>query len=169
MEYNCTMIGDEKTVRYLLENKGENQLMVLGLNPSTASDLKPDNTMRRIMGFAENNGFDGFLMTNLYPQRCTDPKELDRQLNEQIHQKNLEIIKQAAEQVQTPVVLLGFGGNITKRPYLNKCLTDIVNLLKPFNPQWKCIKCTKAGHPGHPLYLPKDKGFEDFDIDGYLL
>lgn len=172
MEYNCEMIGDKKYVRYLLENKGNNQLMVIGLNPSTASDSEPDNTMRRIMGFAENNGFDGFLMMNLYPQRCTNPKNLDKQLNEQIHNENLKVIRKAAEKaaekVNSLTILLGFGSNIMRRTYLKACLIDIVNELRDLNPQWKCIKLTKAGHPGHPLYLPKDKGFEDFDMDEYI-
>ncbi len=168
MDYNCEMIGDEKYVRYLLENKGDNQLMVIGLNPSTASDLEPDNTMRRIMGYAQNNGFDGFIMINLYPQRSTNPKNLDSQLNEQRHNENLKIIRQIAKKVNSPTILLGFGSNIMRRSYLKACLIDIVNELRDLNPQWKCIKLTKAGHPGHPLYLPKDKAFEDFDIDNYI-
>ncbi len=171
MEYKCEMIPDKRTEnRYVLKNNGKNRLIVIGLNPSTASDQEPDNTMRRIMGFAENNGFDGFIMINLYPQRSTNPKNLDGQLNEQIHKINLTHIEELAEQVKSkpPTILLGFGNNIERRPYLKKCLVDIVTKLQTANPQWKCISLTKKGHPGHPLYLPKNKAFEDFDINSYI-
>ena len=43
-------------------------MYVIGINPSTANEEKPDRTIGRVMGFAEENGFDGFAMINLYPQ-----------------------------------------------------------------------------------------------------
>ena len=41
---------DEHTLscRYLLEKKGKKELIVLGLNPSTADFVEPDRTMRRV-------------------------------------------------------------------------------------------------------------------------
>jgi hypothetical protein len=34
-----------------------------------------------------------------------------------------------------------------------------------FNGPWKCLKKTKAGHPGHPLYLPQATPLQDFHPD----
>lgn len=67
MEYkNILMKGDANTVRYLLKKEGKRILYVIGINPSTANETKPDRTLGRVMGFAEENGFDGFAMVNLY-------------------------------------------------------------------------------------------------------
>lgn len=71
---------DEHTLscRYLLEKKGKKELIVLGLNPSTADSVEPDRTMRRVMHYAEQENFDGFAMINLYPQRATKPENLKK-------------------------------------------------------------------------------------------
>ena len=50
-------------------------LYVFGINPSTATESRPDPTMRKIIGFAIRNGFEGFAMMNLYPLRSTNPYE----------------------------------------------------------------------------------------------
>lgn len=65
------MIGDDK-VRYVLKKQGHNPLFVLGVNPSTADDVKSDHTITRVCGFAERMGFDSFIMINVYPLRATD-------------------------------------------------------------------------------------------------
>ncbi len=79
------MKGDANTVRYLLKKEGKRILYVIGINPSTANQEKPDRTIRRVMGFAEDNGFDGFAMINLYPQRSTlpyHPRQHSRRLSD---------------------------------------------------------------------------------------
>ena len=43
--------------RYALGISGKNPLFVVGLNPSTADDQKPDQTIKKVMGFAQRNGF----------------------------------------------------------------------------------------------------------------
>lgn len=64
---NIKMIGNTGRLRYVLSKPGKNVLFVIGVNPSTANEEKPDPTMRKVIGFAEVNGFDGFVMLNLYP------------------------------------------------------------------------------------------------------
>lgn len=64
---NIEMIAEEGC-RYLLKKTGNSMLFVFGVNPSTATDSNPDATMKKVMGFAEFNGFDVFAMMNLYPQ-----------------------------------------------------------------------------------------------------
>ena len=57
MKYeNITMIGDNDKVRYLLKKEGSKPLVVIGVNPSTANDDRPDATMTRVLGIAERNG-----------------------------------------------------------------------------------------------------------------
>ena len=169
MDYtNVKMRAEGKTIRFALLKYGEQMLYVFGVNPSTATDTKPDPTMRKVMGFAEYNGFDGFAMMNLYPLRSTNPNALPKAMDEELHQRNLAEIKEVICKKKNPVILFAFGNAIGAAPYLKKCLKDIVTTLQPLCPQWKQIgKPTKWGNPRHPLYA-RYVPFEDFDVEAYL-
>ena len=169
MDYNnIKMIGDADTVRYVLKKDGKRILYIIGINPSTANEEKPDRTIGRVMGFAENNGYDGFAMINLYPQRSTRPFNLHRELCVEMHKNNLSSIKELFNNVQSPTILLAFGNNIGIRKYLKECFRDIVSVLQSHSPQWKQIgNPTGLGNPRHPLYARNDS-FTDFDVQQYL-
>jgi hypothetical protein len=53
-------------------------LALVGLNPSTADELRDDPTIRRCIRFAKDWGFDGLYMLNAFGFRETDPKEMKR-------------------------------------------------------------------------------------------
>ena len=162
------MIGDADKVRFLLYKKGERVLFVFGINPSTVNEIMPDNTLRRIMGFAEREGFDGFAMLNVYPQRCKNPDYLHKVCNHSLHQKNLDIIVDIIGHHQDPTILVAFGNLISKRKYLKDCFNDIANFLRPYKPRWKQIgELTKAGNPRHPL-MAKYQPLCDFDISDFM-
>lgn len=169
MKYNnIIMVGDANTVRYLLRKDGKRILYVIGINPSTANETKDDRTMRRVMGFARENDYDGFAMINLYPQRSTRPYNLHKELCVEIHKKNLSVIKELFNNVYSPTILLAFGNNIGIRKYLKECFCDIVSIIQPHSPQWKQIgDPTSLGNPRHPLYARYDS-FRDFDVQQYL-
>lgn len=152
MKYeNIKMIGDISTVRYALKKEGSNPLVVIGVNPSKATDKISDHTMTKVMGFAQYNGFDGFLMLNLYPQRSTNPNELDKTMNTELHNENLRIIVSEITHIESPSVLLAYGDAIERRPFLKSCLRDIISLFSLKNPQWMQIGTyTKSGNPRHP-------------------
>ena len=48
-------VNDDNSLRFVLGTKGLKPLIVLGLNPSTADDCKPDLTISKIIGFANRN------------------------------------------------------------------------------------------------------------------
>jgi len=160
---------DEYTLccRYLLEKKGNHELIVLGLNPSIADSEVPDRTMKKVMHYAEQEGFDGFAMINLYPRRAIKPYNL-REFNQKIHKKNLEKIDSLFLQIDNPIILLAFGGNIMKIKFLTTCLFDVYNVLRKYNPSWKCLDVGKTGFPKHPLYLRKSLKMKSFDIDNFI-
>ena len=116
MNYHPRQIGN-KTERYALIQEGERDIFIIGLNPSTADETKPDPTMRRTMQIAEFNGYDGFIMLNLYPQRFTKPKDLARNIDIDIHKRNLEIIEDLLKNNTSIDVWLAFGANICIRKY----------------------------------------------------
>src|SRR5689334_6852032 len=51
-------------------------VMFIGLNPSTANETETDNTITRVRGICEHNGFGGFYMMNCWAYISTDPKLL---------------------------------------------------------------------------------------------
>ena len=163
------MKADGDNVRYSLEKQGSKMLFVFGVNPSTATDTKSDPTMRKVMKFAKNFGFDGYAMLNLYPLRSTNPYALPKKMNEELHQKNLRYIKEVIGNAKNPVVLFAFGNSINAAPYLRKCFKDITTMLRPLNPLWKQLgTLTKAGNPRHPSRAAYSLFLEDFDVTKYL-
>lgn len=165
---NVKMRAEGDTIRFALLKDGEQMLYVFGVNPSTATDKKPDRTMQKVLGFAERNGFDGFAMMNLYPLRSTNPRALPKVMDGELHQRNLAEIKEMMNNSRNPVVLLAFGDAIGAAPYLKKCLKDIVTILQPLCPQWKQIgPPTKFGNPRHPSRAAYSLGIHDFDIKAF--
>lgn len=153
MEYtNISMIGDDK-VRYVLKKDGHNPLVVLGINPSTADDVRPDQTMTRVCGFADNMGFDSFVMLNVYPLRTPKIEELPAEVDFSLHKQNISHIVEEISKIENPSILVAYGNSISKKKYLRLCLKDILKELTQFKGA-KFIQLgdlTKAGNPRHPL------------------
>ena len=82
--YDLYQCNKDDTSRYILGKDGDKKLFVIGLNPSTANKEKSDTTVAKVEKVAIDNGFDGFVMANLYPYRSTDPDGLpdDKDENE---------------------------------------------------------------------------------------
>ena len=63
-----TYIGSN-TERYVLGTNGNKTLVVIGINPSTATDEATDKTISRVKNYAKAFGYDSFKMINIYPLR----------------------------------------------------------------------------------------------------
>ena len=57
--------------RYILGTRGQKPLICIGINPSTAAPGELDNTLKSVERIALGNGFDSFIMFNVYAQRAT--------------------------------------------------------------------------------------------------
>ena len=158
--------------RYILGTRGQNPLICIGVNPSTAAPDDLDNTLKSVARIAEGNGFDSWIMFNVYAQRATRPEDMDRELNQVLHRANMaafEYILQNVAQGLRPAVWAAWGTIIEKRPYLPGCVRDMVALGRRYNARWLCAgKRSAKGHPHHPLYLRKDEKTVDFDVEQYL-
>lgn len=75
--------------RYVLGTRGKHPLICMGINPSTAIPDRLDNTLKSVERIALANGFDSFLMFNVYAQRATDPDAMELRCNERLHRENL--------------------------------------------------------------------------------
>ncbi|MBQ8288903.1 MAG: DUF1643 domain-containing protein [Clostridia bacterium] len=156
--------------RYILGTIGQNPLICIGINPSTAAPDDLDNTLKSVERIARGNGFDSFIMFNVYAQRATNPDHMDCEFNERLHRENMLAFRWILERSgKHPAVWAAWGTIVEKRDYLKRCLTDMVEIGNEYNAIWyHAGKPSVKGHPHHPLYLKKDSQLEDFDMEGYL-
>lgn len=155
--------------RYILGTRGKKPLICIGINPSTAKPDDLDNTLKSVERIAHGNGFDSFLMFNVYAQRATDPDSMEKSCNLLLHKENMKAFEHILSISEQPSVWAAWGTIIEKREYLGACLRDMVQLGKQFGARWYCAGAvSKKGHPHHPLYLRKDEKLKPFDVDAYL-
>ena len=155
--------------RYILGTRGKNPLICVGINPSTARPDALDNTLKSVERIALGNGFDSFIMFNVYAQRATSPDDMEKNCNPALHRENLEAFRYVLSISDKPAVWAAWGAIIEKRRYLPDCVRDMLQAGEEFGAQWYCAGAiTKKGHPHHPLYLRKDEKLKPFDVQAYL-
>ncbi len=155
--------------RYILGTRGKNPLICIGINPSTARPDALDNTLKSVERIAKYNGFDSFIMFNVYAQRATDPNAMERSANPLLHRENMEAFRYVLSISSSPAVWAAWGSIIEKRAYLFQCLRDMLKIGDEYGARWFCAGAvSKKGHPHHPLYLRKDEVLKPFDTEGYL-
>ena len=155
--------------RYILGTRGTHPLICVGINPSTARPDALDNTLKSVERIAHGNGFDSFLMFNVYAQRATSPDDMDSALDARLHRENMKAFDYILSLSSAPVVWAAWGTIICKRPYLPQCVADMIEIGVSRCARWvRCGKPSKAGHPHHPLYLRADAPLEPFDASSYV-
>ena len=155
--------------RYILGTRGKNPLICIGINPSTAKPDALDNTLKSVERIARGNGFDSFIMFNVYAQRATSPDDMEKEYNPLLHKENMEAFRYVLSISDRPSVWAAWGAIIEKRKYLPDCVRDMLLLGEEYGASWYCAGAiTKKGHPHHPLYLRKDEKIRPFDVKSYL-
>lgn len=158
--------------RYILGTRGSRPLICIGVNPSTAEPDNLDNTLKSVQRIALHNGFDSFIMFNVYAQRATSPDDMEREKNALLHAENMRafdwVLSRAGEH---PAIWAAWGAVIEKRRYLPDCVRDMIAIGQRYQATWYTVgaRSKAKGHPHHPLYLRSDSVPEPFtDIDAYL-
>ncbi len=152
--------------RYILGVPGDRPLVCIGINPSTAVPGALDPTLKSVERLAGANGYDGWIMFNVYPQRATDPNAMDDTVREEWHRRNVAWLAQVVAE-KDATLWAAWGTLIEKRDYLPGLVRQLA-ACAPNAPWVHFGALSKAGHPHHPLYLRKDTFPEPFDIHGYL-
>jgi hypothetical protein len=159
----------ENTFRYVIGENGKKIVACIGINPSTAEPNNLDNTLKSVKRISKFNNFDGWIMYNLYPQRATNPSDLDNEINHTERIKNFGAIRLSIKHLKIDTIWVAWGDLIEKRKYIPYCLSDLYSKLSDLNLNWKIIgNPTKKGHPRHPLYKKTKSEFIDFDIEKYI-
>ena len=157
--------------RYILGTTGKQPLICIGINPSTAAPNALDNTLKSVERIALHNGFDSFIMFNVYAQRATRPNDMDKTRNEALHAENMKAFDYVLSLFEGahPAVWAAWGNIIELRPYLKDCLRDMVQIGKRHSAEWVTSGAiSKKGHHHHPLYHKKDSALDPFDMEAYL-
>lgn len=158
--------------RYILGTLGKNPLIAIGVNPSTAEPDNLDNTLKSVERIANSNGYDSFIMFNVYAQRATAPEDMERECNAYLHKENLRALEYVLNMCTVPPsIWAAWGTVIEMRPYLPKCVMDMIELGEKYGARWFTAgtRSKKRGHPHHPLYLKKDAPLDPFDARTYCM
>lgn len=99
-------------------------------------------------------------MLNVYPQRATNPNDMDIEPNMEIHSNNLTAIKNLLSEIKEADVWCAWGNIIRKRKYLydlllgnkEKGIDGIIGLFNT-NYYFKAYGSTVKGCPKHPLVI----------------
>jgi hypothetical protein len=139
-----------RTYRYVLWRRWAwdgyaNQVLFIGLNPSTADEIQDDPTVRRCIQFAKDWGYNGMLMMNAFAFRATNPKDM-KTAPDPVGPGNDEAL--AYRRTQAGLVIAAWGAHCP-----DKREREVrQSVAKPIH----CLGLTKHGKPKHPLYLKAD-------------
>lgn len=157
----------------------KNHLVVICMNPSTASDKITDPTVNEIIRTMFIMGYKGFTLFNLYPERVTDPKGLPeyetvtKDKVDQYLKENIDVIDKFLQCNPDITEVWGAWGDINEE-VLKLGKKEVLKLLKSKNINvFYFVKKTKHGNPPHPLNRkiakfrqPRNK--KTYEIDEYL-
>ena len=120
----------------------------IGLNPSTADEQQDDPTVRRCIRFTKAWDYDALFMLNIFAFRSTDPMTL-RVVPDPIGDENDRYLTSWSAATVMTVAAWGVHGSYLDRE------NAVRRLFAERGLALRYLRLTKAGHPGHPLYLPK--------------
>lgn len=127
-------------------NRPLGYVLFIGLNPSTADAEKDDPTIRRCMRFANDWGYGGIEMCNLFDWRATDPKKLPRR-EIAVSDKNDPSI--ACRALEAAMIIAAWGAV----PWAEWRIKTLFNRAFSEEKRWHALQLTKDGFPRHPLYV----------------
>lgn len=152
------VISDDGLYRYRLdrwwgpesEGMGSTRLPFVMLNPSTADADVDDPTIRRCMGFARREGFNGITVVNLGAGRATNPDDWAA-MEDPEGPENLAYLVDVAETAGQIVAAWG------AHPHALNQGAFVLRILRDEGIPVLCLGTTKAGAPRHPLYIKGDQ------------
>lgn len=133
--------------RHWLTGHATDRAVFILLNPSTATAVADDPTVRRCIRFARREGCGGLVILNLFALRSTNPHALSTH-PDPVGPHNDWFL--ATYTRTTGPVIAGWGTHGT----LHHRAETVTHQLHAAGVPLKCLGTTTAGQPRHPLYLP---------------
>lgn len=156
---NCgASFSDDRKYRYALQriwDEGKPFLLFCMLNPSIADENDNDPTIERCQRRAQQLGFGGLVVVNIFALCSTDPKALYK-AKDPVGPDNNETIMRLAKNAGKVVCGWGRHGKLNSRG--DEVLFNLYR--SGFSPN--ALKINKDGSPAHPLYIGYD--VKPFDI-----
>ena len=154
MLWSWADLSDDRVYRYTLGRIWDDELeevVFIGLNPSTADENLDDPTIRRCIGFAKAWGYGALVMLNLFALRATDPRGLRVALDPIGYPRNDYEISQYVQQSALVVAAWGADEFAIQRG------KDVMEQIRYQGDGHKLhhLGLTKHWQPKHPLYLAK--------------
>ena len=149
---NYAIYSDCQKYRYILHrtwNETKDPLVMIMLNPSTATEVQNDPTVERCHRRALEHGFGGMIVLNIFAYRATDPKVMRAQ-DDPVGPYNDQFISDVIKSYHSSDnVVCGWG---THGEFMNRH-DHVMNLFLNQNIEPLGFKWTKNGYPQHPLYI----------------
>lgn len=128
-------------------------LVMIMLNPSTATERQNDPTVQRCETRARTNDYGGLVIINIFAYRATDPKNM-RAAGDPVGPYNNKFIKQyldlsAIHDAGKYDIICGWGTHGTFKDRA----ADVFKMFASHGIAPRAFRWTKGGHPQHPLYL----------------
>ncbi len=145
--HRSAIISDCQRYRYVLERQWQPALpcvLFVALNPSTADGQNDDPTVRRCVGFARSWGFGKLVLANLFALRSSNPCLLSIDADP-IGPENDRWLAELSSRFDLTIAAWGAHGALLQRAA--EVLPKLSNVHH--------LGLTNAGHPRHPLYLPR--------------
>lgn len=140
--------------RFILGRKGKNPLVVIGMNPSAASEEYSDRTVNKVIRVSGLRKHEGWFMLNIYPERSTKQDNLD-DYDDTLSSDNCNIIIDFLKRNNIKEVWGAWGD--LRHPSLLQGKKMLVRKLKENDIKiYYFGTLTKAENPRHPLYMNRN-------------
>lgn len=145
--------------RYTLTREwthGDGLICWVMLNPSTADDTVDDPTIRRVIRFSQDHGYQRLVVVNLFAARAIKPTDLIH-VHNPVGPANDEHIETHIAHAHTVVWAWGASapGPLSALGALAEQRKGFVaGICRRSGRAPQCLGVTAAGHPRHPLYVP---------------
>jgi len=156
---SCAYFSNDEKYRFILTrkwNKANKVVVFIGLNPSKATEMISDPTVRRCVNYAKQWGYDEMIMLNIFALRSTNPKQLYKS-KDPIGDMNDFCIREDIEMADLIVASWGNHGE-----HLGRGM-EVYKIIKEMNV--KCFGINQSGQPVHPLYQRNDAELIDFKME----
>lgn len=142
-QYRYTLWRNWNCGLFTPSGKPRSYVNFICLNPSTADELKDDNTICKCVKFAKSWGYDALCVTNLFAWRSTDKSVLKR-VSDPIGPENDYYLENVAVNADLVIAAWSQDGSLFNRSN---------TVLKHLNVPMSYLRMGKT-EPWHPLYLP---------------